>query len=439
MTALPPGPGMLSAFTMLFDLSTTIGDYAKKYGDPFTLPSVMGAMVTTVSPEGNKAILGADPDLFVPSGGDAFRFALGNSVLLQHGAEHRRSRKLLMPPFHGARMRTYGDLMRKTALRYLQQWEPGRPFVLIDTTQAITLDVILEAVFGVDSAARLQQFRGQVLDLLGAFSPLLFIKPLRRELFGLGPWARFQRRNEALRTQVFALIAEHRATLEGRTDILSLLISARDEAGNGLSDQDIMDQLVTLVFAGHETTAVTLAWAVYCLLRSPEALERLRAELAPLGDQSDPEAVARAPYLEAVCNEALRLYPPVHLIHRRLVRPMTLCGYELPAGTVVGAGAHATHRLESLYPEPERFRPERFLERTFTPFEFLPWGGGARRCLGAAFAMYEMKIVLAALVRGYRLRLLEKGEVKLALRPGTVGPKGGIRVQLEERLAPETP
>jgi cytochrome P450 len=321
--------------------------------------------------------------------------------------------------------------MRDTTLRWAGAWPVGRPFVLLDTTQAITLDVIIEAVFGVSGSERVQRFRGEILALLASFSPLLMLKFLRHQLFGVGPWARFTRRYEVLRELVFALIAERRKDLEGRTDILSLLLAARDDEGQGLSDQEIMDQLVTLVLAGHETTAVMLAWALYCLDRNPDVRERLLAELAPLGDAPDPEALVRLPLLEAVCNETLRLYPPVHIIHRRLVRPLNLLGYELPPGTVVGAGAHGTHRLEGLYPEPQRFRPERFLERSHSPFEFLPWGGGARRCLGAAFALYEMKIVLGTLVPRFRLRVLDKGDVPLALRPGTVGPKGGIRVQLE--------
>jgi len=278
-----------------------------------------------------------------------------------------------------------------------------------------------------------QKFRQGILALFGGFSPLLLFKATRRNFFGVGPWAKFQRNMETLRELVFALIAEHRATLEGREDILSLLIAAKDEAGQGLSDQDIMDQLLTIVFAGHETTAVMLAWAFYFLHQNPDALERLRKEIAALGENPEPETIVKQPYLEAVINETLRLKPPVHVIHRRTVRPMTLLGYELPAGTVVAAGAYATHRLESLYPEPEKFSPERFLQRTFSPFEFLPWGGGARRCLGAAFAMYEMKIVLYTILKEYELRLLETAPIRLEHRPGTVGPKGGIRMEMVAR------
>ncbi len=429
MLKYPKGPGSLSMIRMMFGIDETISDLAQKYGDPFSFPTAFGKMVVCVAPEGNKVIFTAEPDSLAPSAGDLLDFVFKKSVLLIQGTEHRRARKLLTPPFHGARMRTYGNLMRNTALRWAKTWEPGRPFRMIDTTQAITLDIIIEAVFGVADTAEMQAFRRAILALFGDFSPFLFIKALRINFLGLGPWARFQHHYKDLQTQVFALIAKYKQSLADRQDILSLLIEAKDEQGDGLSDQEIMDQLLTIVFAGHETTAVMLAWAFYLLYKNPETLLKLRAEIDPLGAQPEPEAIAKLPYLEAVINETLRLYPPVHVIHRRTLKPMTLLGYELPAGTVVAAGAHATHRLESIYPEPNKFLPERFIGKSYTPFEFLPWGGGARRCLGASFAMYEMKLVLSAILKNYELKLLETGEVKLAHRPGTVGPKSGIRME----------
>lgn len=435
---LPPGPGSLHMVKVLLSLSRQdLVELARKYGDPLTIPTPLGPMVTTISPEGNKAIFTTEPDTFVPSVAESFGAVLKSSVLFQHGAEHRRARKLLAPPFHGARMSAYGNLMRDAARHWAQQWEVGKPFTMLATTQAITLDVILRAVFGVSekNSSLTAQLRQEVLGWIHGFSPFIFLKPLRRDFGGLGPWARFQRNHNQLRQRVLMLIAEHRAALTGREDVLSLLLSVKDEQGNGLSDDELVDQLVTMVLAGHETTAVMLAWAFYLLHRHPPVLARLRAELGTLpdGERAEPEAIARLPFLEAVCNETLRLYPPAHVIHRRLVRPLALLGWELPVGTIVGAGVYATHRLPSLYPQPEQFQPERFLDRTFSPFEFLPWGGGARRCLGAPFALYEMKLVLAALLRDHRLKLLETSEVKLAHRAGTVGPKGGIRMALESR------
>ena len=431
MATLPKGPGKLALLRMMFDFSYSLADMAKEYGDPLTLPTAFGPMVVTIGPEGNKAIFTADPDLFTASAADSFGRLIRSSVLVTSGAEHRRQRKLLTPPFHGQRMRSYGNLMRATATEWAQRLAPGNRFAMIYTTQAITLDVIIEAVFGVDPGERVEQFRADLLELLGSFTPLIFLRPLQHEFGGIGPWARFQKGFKRLAEHVYALAAERRAHLDGREDILSLLLSAKDDDGNGLSDQEILDQLITIVFAGHETTAVMLAWAFYLLHKNPETLTKLHAEIDPLSPDSDPESIAKLPYLEAVINETLRIYPPVHVIHRKLARPMTLMGFDLPAGTVVAAGAYATHRIASIYPEPEQFRPERFIDKSYSPFEFLPWGGGVRRCLGAAFAMYEMKIVLFTILKQCQFKLLETEPVKLTHRAGTVGPKGGIRMMLE--------
>lgn len=328
-------------------------------------------------------------------------------------------------------MRAYGNLMRSRAWEWGSRIERGTPFVMVDVTQNITLDVIIEAVFGVDRSEQVEAFRGEILALLQSFSPFVFVKALRRDFFGLSPWARLQRHLAQIRTRVDALCQQYRTAPAGRQDILSLLLAAKDEDGNGLSEKEIFDQLLTILFAGHETTAVMLAWAFYCLHRDLQTLQALQAELDPLAEQADPEDVARLPYLEAVINETLRLYPPVHIIHRRLLKPLSIAGYDLQPGDAVAAGAFVTHRLPEIYPEPEKFVPQRFIDRSYSAFEFLPWGGGARRCLGAAFAMYEMKQVIFALLKRYRFKLLETGPVGFVHRPGTVGPKGGIRMQRE--------
>ncbi len=433
---LPPGPSAFMLARAMFDLSVTFVDFAKKYGDPFTVPLPFGATVITYSPEGNKAIFSAEPDTFVSTGADILKGLLDLSVLATSGAQHKRQRKLLMPPFHGARMRAYGRLMRERALDWAGRIERGSPFVMVDVAQNITLDVIIEAVFGVDSRERMQEFRQAILAMLDAFSPLALMPQLRFRIFGLSPFARLLRRVERLQELVNELCREFRAAPAGREDILSLLLSAKDEDGSGLSDKEIFDQLLTLIVAGHETTAVMLAWAFYCLHQSPEQLARLHEELAPHPADADPEVIARLPFLSAVIDETLRLYPPVHIIHRRLQKPLSLGGYALQPGDNVAAGAFVTHRLESLYPEPERFLPQRFLDRSYSPFEYMPFGGGARRCLGAAFATYEMKQVLFALLSRYRFECLETGPVGFVHRPGTVGPKGGIRMRLLAETAP---
>lgn len=441
MKNLPKGP-RYGLWHMLGDpYDATLG-FQRKYGDPFMYSSLGVKFFITGNPEGIKAIMTADPDTFEPPFGDSLGVFLGQSSLfMMSGSRHRAARKLLTPPFHGARMRAYGTLMRDTTLRWISGWEPGRRFVMQDTTQAITLDIIIEAVFGVSGAERIRRFHDSMVATVASFSPLIVMfKFLRRNFLGLGPWARFQHQYSALRQLVFDEIAAHRAAPEGRQDILSLLILARYEDGGGLSDQDIFEHLLTLLMAGHETTALALAWACYFLHQSPEALARLRAELSTVGlgpgarpQDAEPEAIAKLPYLEAVCQECLRLRP-LPVVSRKLARPLTVLDYELPAGMLLGAGAYLVHMNPDIYPEPEKFRPERFLDRNYSPFEYLPFGGGARRCIGAAFAMYEMKIVLATMLATSRLELAEKKPVKSVMRAATVGPKGGVRMVLAERL-----
>jgi cytochrome P450 len=258
----------------------------------------------------------------------------------------------------------------------------------------------------------------------------MFIEALRRPLLGLSAWARFQR----TRAHTAALFEEElrarRASSEPREDILSLLLSARYEDGSALTDDELLTQMMNLIVAGHETTASALAWAFHFIHREPAVKARLVEELRGLPEPLDPEAVSRLPYLEAVCSEALRLNPVAPLIGRTLRKGLTLQGFELPPGVSVGISVLQVHRRAELYPDPERFRPERFLERSFTPFEYLPFGGGARRCIGAAFALYEMKLVLATILRKYDLRPASDAPVRVAVRNTTVGPRGEVELLL---------
>lgn len=439
MKSLPPGPR--SALLQMVGLATSkdllrdIRELTRKYGDPVTLPSSGAPIVMAGDPAAVKAIFSADPDTFVPATDHALAPILGEgSIFMLGGAAHRRARKLLSPPFNGDRMRAYGTLMADTTSRWASRWEPGRVFPVIDTLQAITLDIIIEAIFGVRGEGEVKRFHEAIVSTLAAFTmPIAVFTSLRRDFFGVGPWARFQGRYRALREMIFQEIAAARAAPEGREDVLGLLVRARDEEGGFLGDQEIFEQLLTMLFAGHETTAVSLAWALYLLHGHPEILARLTEELSALGPE--PEKLARHPYLEAVCLETMRLNPVLAVITRKLARPFDLMGYEVPAGHYVGVNTNLTHRRGETFPDPDRFSPERFVGRTYSPFEYLPFGGGARRCLGAPFALFEMKIVLGTLLRGHRLELHEDKPVTQVLRAATVGPRGGVRMALKERRA----
>ena len=427
---------MLQTFRYARDAYGYLAAMQRKYGDPFTIPALNGTLVITGDPRYVQQIFSADPDTFSPFGAGAIEPVTGsNSLLLLSGIRHRRERKLLVPPFHGARMRAYGETIREAALAGMASWRTGQPFAMQDTTQWISLEVIVRAVFGVQDAARIEAVRAAIIELVAAAVPsLLFFTWLRRPWGGLGPYNRFARARSRLDALIFGEVAARRARPDVvGEDILSLLFAARDEDGRGMSDQELRDELMTLLFAGHETTGVALAWACYWLHRDPAALERLRAEVDALGDAPEPEAIAKLSYLDAVCNEVLRLHPIVPDVPRMLARPFELAGYSLAPPYGVAAATTLVHRREELYPEPDRFRPERFLERRFSPFEFLPFGGGHRRCIGAAFATYELKIVLATFLRHARLELAEAGEVAPARRNVVIGPATGVRMTLRER------
>lgn len=406
----------------------------KRWGDPFTLRGTPPT-VFTGDPAGIKAIYSADPATFGVQNQDMGIFLGSQSLILIAGEEHRRKRKLMMPPFHGARMRKYGEAMIRLTELHTAEWQPGRTVSAFATAQKISLDVILEAVFGVHDPAGRSELAAPLLALLDGFSPLLAIVPaLRRELGGVGPFAAFKRRQRALHDKLDALIAEARRG-EPRDDILSVLVGARYEDGEPMTDDDVRQQLLLLVVAGHETTAIAIAWALDALHRPDNAavLERLGSELRALGPTPTVEQLDALPYLEAVCQETLRCYPIAPAPSpRKLLRPLELMGRTLPVGTGVAAAIGVAHFREETYPEPLRFRPERFLERKYSPFEYLPFGGGARRCLGAAMAAYELRLVLGTLVGRFRLRLASPKVDRGKIRAANVGPAHGVKMVVQE-------
>ncbi|HEX8822834.1 MAG TPA: cytochrome P450 [Archangium sp.] len=429
---LPSGPRItsLQTFRFLRHPATLLQECRARYGDPFTLPLPMGNVVVTGSSEGIREIFSADPTVFEPFGQLPLIPAVGeNSLLLLGGQRHKRERKLLMPPFHGERMRAYGQLMRELTLHAAKGLRPGGTFRAQHLTQAISLEIIIRAVFGIEEPARVRRYQEVMNAYLESYTPLLMMAvPLRRSFGGVGPWARFQRHVAELDQLLTEELATRRGREEGHTDILSLLLAARDEDGQPMADPELKDELRTLLLAGHETTAIGMAWALYHLHHEPQTLQRLLAELATLGPAPEPEALMKLPYLGAVCDESLRIHPVIIVVGRRTVAPFTLRGRELPAGTPVMASVWLTHNDPALYPEPERFRPERFLERKFSPFEYLPFGGGARRCIGAAFAQYEMRVVLGTLLASHRFALAHDRPERPVRRNITLGPVNGVEL-----------
>jgi cytochrome P450 len=428
--ALPPGPRGTLAPTVRYlrDPFGALLAAAGQFGDPFTWPTFLGPVVVTGDPAGIKELLTADPEVYSALGAELLGPVIGESnLILMSGEAHRAMRKFYNPQFHGDRLRDYGAVMARIAAEHIARWPRDRPFAIEPSLREISLDVILEVVLGLEQPEAREAFRRAVLGLIAALKPsFMFIPGLRRSLLGLSAWARFRRR-AAEGTAVFEKeLAARQSSGAGGSDILSLLAASRKEDGTAFSPEELLEQVVSLIGAGHETTASALTWALYHVHRDPAIQHRLVDELRASGD--DPLALTRLPFLDAVCSEALRLDPVAPLVGRTLRADFNLKGHLLPAGVSVGIGIVNLHRRPDLYPEPEQFRPERFLEREFGPFEFLPFGGGNRRCLGAAFALYEMKIVLATALRARTLRLTDTRPVRSALRNTTASPARKIQM-----------
>jgi len=363
------------------------------------------------------------------------------SILMLEPAPHRARRRLLTPPFHGDRLKAYGELIVNLCETSLADLRSGARFDARVRMQGITMGVILTAVFGLHEGVRYRRLERLLHHSLhlraGRFgSLLLFFPVLRRDLGPWSPGGRIRRVEQEIRRLLLQEVMERRQRLasgEQRADVLSLLMACRDEQGQGLSDDELHDELITLLFAGHETTATALTWALYWLHRQPEVRDRLLLELAEAGDDADPEAISRLPYLGAVVNEVLRIHPVAMLLFPRLVdEPLTLAGYRFEAGDVLMGCIQAVHERPDLYPDPQRFDPQRFLNNTFAPSEFLPFGGGVRRCLGAALAVYEMKLILATLLRRFRFELCRGSNVAIPPRRRgfTLGPSRPVRLKV---------
>lgn len=441
MNALPPGPRWLRPLNFfqagLTPPAPVLARLAARYGDPFRVSYFSRPVTFTGSPEALRAIYTASPDCFDVWGGGFIEPVFGaTSVVVISGDRHRQDRNILAPAFTGPALRADGETMAAVAEEKMAQVDVGQPFRMLDVTQRITLDIMIRVVFGMQDAARITRTRAAVLELIESLHVILFLFPsARRVLGGHGPWARNQRAVDALSALLREQMRERRASAALGADLLGRMLAARYDDGAAMDDAQILDQLRGLLFAGHEATATVLAWIFYWLARESAVGARVAQEIADLGPAPAPEALAALPYLEVVCKECLRLYPPVVDPARVARAPFELLGYTIPAGEVLRASSALLHSRPELYPEPGRFRPERFLERKYSPFEYIPFGGGARRCLGAAFAMYELKVVVATILRRHSLRLLGTQPAAHARRALSLGPRGGIPMVVQRRRA----
>lgn len=445
MSRLPPGPRLPSVVQVLQWLRRPIPmleSCRARYGDAFTLHFPGSPpMVLFGNPEAVREIFTGDPDTLRAGEANVILepFVGPSSVLLMDGPRHRRERRLLMPPFHGDRMRVYGDVMRALTDALVDRWPIGRAFPIHPEMQDVTLDVILRTVFGLDEGPALARLRTCLTDgaALISANPLLMVRALQRDLGPLTSWRQAMQLRTEADAILFAEFARRRAEGPGeRQDILTMLLAARDEDGRPMSDAELRDEMITLLLAGHETTATTLAWLLYHVLQHPEVMATLRDEVARVGGGPvAPERVGELVYLDATIKEAQRLLPIIPMVGRKLHAPATIGGWDLPAGVVVAPGIHLVHHRPDLWPEPDRFRPERFLGTRPSPYEFFPFGGGVRHCLGAAFATYEMKIVLATILARVELRAAPGYRARIARRGIAFTPSEGMPLVVERRAA----
>jgi cytochrome P450 family 110 len=442
-------PSLVQKLQWVSDPVSYIENAAQQYPDIFTGKIIgFGDTVVFVNhPQAIQEILTNDRKKFAAVGklNEILQPLLGNySVLMLEGDRHKRQRQILMPSFHGERMQSYGQLICNLSEKIFNQLPLDKPFLARDLTQEISLEVILQAVFGLDEGEKIQKLR-QLLPLsLNLFrtpltSSLFFLPFLQQDLGAWSPWGKFLRDRQQIDKLIYAEIGERRQQLDPkRIDILSLLMSAHDEAGQLMTDQELRDQLMTLILAGYETTASAMAWALYWIHEKPSILEKLLDELDTLDDFPDPMSIYRLPYLTAVCNETLRIHPIIMFSFPRVVQePVELLGYPLEPGTVLLPSIYLTHQREDLYPQPKEFKPERFVERQFSPYEFLPFGGGVRRCIGEALALFQMKLVLATVLSRYQLALVDRHPERPQRRGFTLAPTSGVKMVITRRRAPK--
>ena len=407
-------------------LETLLG-WQRRYGHIFTVRFlVFGTGVYVAEPDAIRSLFTGDQsDLRAGEANEPLTPLVGpNSVLVLDGPRHLRQRKLLLPPFQGSPLNAFRDVIREVAAAEVASWRPGAEFRMRERMRVLTFEVICRAIFGVTESWRVARLRGALTPLMDSGATTAFMPSfMQRDLGRFSPWGKFQRRLRAADALIYEEIERRRGQpdLDQRTDVLSLLLRARDEDGQSMSDAELRDELMTMLAAGHETTATGLAFAFDLLLRHPQAHARLRETLAA-GDDS---------YLDAVVSESLRLRPVLDASERTLTKPRVVGDWELPAGIRVYPGIALVQRREDLYPQADRFRPERFLDEGAESYAWIPFGGGIRRCIGAALAQAEMAEVIRIVTESVELRAMRPEPDPVVLRGITLVPRHGTPVAVQ--------
>jgi cytochrome P450 len=429
--ALPRGPrfNLLDSWSFIYRPRRYYAGLRRRFGDIVTLRPPRATLVMALSSAGAGQVFGASPDGFGAFQKEAFGGIAGKASLwVLEGERHRCERRLVAPPFHASRVPSYAQVMQDTVLRYIDTWRPHQSIRAYDAMLDVSRDLILRTVLGIGDQALVDEGHAVLTKLLQRVHPWMSFSP-DFQSWWFPPWVRYQRTSREFSAFVARCLQQRRACPHQSHDLLGLMLAARDETGTSMSDEAIRDELATVLLSGHETTAVALSWAIYELARHPIVLARLRQELDPL--EPDADLIAKQPYLGAVCDETLRLHTILTEVARTTLEPLELLGYTLPPGIGIGVAISAIHQDPSIYPDPERFMPDRFVDRAFGPFEFLPFGGSHRRCLGAAFSDYEMRIALAAVVTRWEFEL--EGHERETRHNIAMGPRHGVRVRITRK------
>ena len=430
--ALPPGPrwpALVQTVALMRFRHRFHPWLHRTYGDVFTVRLIPGGrpLVLVTRPEHTKQVFAGDPEVFHAGKGNAILGPImgRNSLLLQDSVEHKRARKLLMPAFNGQALKEYQGLVTQLAHEEIEGWTDGEEFRSLDRMNAVTLEVILRVVFGVTDEARLAALRPRVNATVDV-SPVVLLGWGYPWLQKVGVWKRTVDNQYELDRLMYAEIRERREApdLAERTDVLSRLIRVSEEQGDPLSDTELRDQLVTLLLAGHETTATALAWALYELGRDADLHARSVRAAVDGGAEADA-------WLEAVMKESMRLHPVIPMVVRTLMEPTSIAGYDLPAGATIGPSIIVHHAADEHHPDPEAFRPDRFLGQNPPTNTWIPFGGGVRRCIGAGFSLMEGVAVLREVLASYDVTALGDDEPKV--RNITSVPRRGAQVRVSAR------
>lgn len=438
---MPPSPS-LSPREQTFGWMTRpyelLAECQREVGEVFTIDfREHGQYVLFSNPVHIHQILTGDPSVFHAANSLLEPFLGRHSLLLLEREHHKRERRLLMPHFSRRQIHAWGDQIVQVADRMIDRWKRGEVVSMRESAQQVALGLIDRLVFGLHTDANQERHRAlhQCFDeiLSHPHFNIALIGQFGERLAGSPAWQRLQELLAKMDRLVREEIAQRRESGRRGPDIMSLLMEATYEDGESLSDDELRDELVTLLATGHETTATALAWVVYWVWSHPTVYRRLRAEVGGLPAGAPAQQVSQVEYLKSVVLETLRINPVVPIIARQLQRPVELAGYQLPAGVTVAPVIYLLHRRPELYAEPEQFRPERFMERDYKHNEFMPFGGGVRRCLGMHLALYELEILLGRLIQRVDLRLCDEGDVRPVRRMVTIAPSSGVRCEVTAR------